>query len=68
MDFLQELAGYNRFNDENASHHDAESIFWVILFFMVRANPKGPEKNISIRSETFDAIVGHKIGGFHQHS
>ena len=30
MDFLQELAGYNRFNDENASHqaiHDAESIF-----------------------------------------
>ncbi|KAF8525303.1 hypothetical protein JB92DRAFT_2877227 [Gautieria morchelliformis] len=65
--FFKELAGYERLNDKHVSHqaiHDAESIFWVIVFFMVRANPKGSDshKNIRMRSETFDAIVSHQIG------
>lgn len=65
--FFQELEGYDRLNDENISHqaiHDAESIFWVIVFFMVRANPKGSDthKGIDTRSEIFDAIVGHEVG------
>ncbi|KAF8477881.1 hypothetical protein JB92DRAFT_3049550 [Gautieria morchelliformis] len=67
MEFFKELAGYKRLKDEHVSHqaiHDAESIFWVIVFFMVRANPKGSDshKNIRMRSETFDAIVAHEIG------
>jgi hypothetical protein len=67
VEFFTKLAGYGRLNEENVSHeaiHDAESIFWVIIFFMVRANPKGSDihKNMSRRSETFDAIVGHDIG------
>ena len=67
MVFFPQLAGYDRFQDKAISHqpiHDAKSIFWVIVFFMVRANPKGSDihKNISSHSESFDAIVGHEIG------
>ncbi|KAF8525309.1 hypothetical protein JB92DRAFT_2877324 [Gautieria morchelliformis] len=67
MEFFQELAGYKHLNDRHVSHqaiHDAESIFWVIVFFMVRANPKGSDrqKNIHKRSRTFDAIAAHEIG------
>ena len=34
------------------------------MFFMTRANPKGSDihKNISSCSETYDTIIGHKIG------
>ncbi|KAF8484145.1 hypothetical protein JB92DRAFT_3148906 [Gautieria morchelliformis] len=65
--FFQQVATYERLDDEHVSHqaiHDAESIFWVIVFFMVRANPKGSDsyKNICMRSETFDAIAAHEIG------
>ncbi|KAF8519935.1 hypothetical protein JB92DRAFT_3112012 [Gautieria morchelliformis] len=65
--FFQQVATYKRLDDEHVSHqaiHDAESIFWVIVFFMVRANPKGSEsyKNIEMRSETFEAIAEHEIG------
>ena len=44
--------------------HDAESIFWVIVFFMICANPKGSDthKLKWERSEIFDIIMGHKIG------
>jgi hypothetical protein len=67
MEFFKELAGYDRLNDKNITHqaiHDAESIFWVIVFFMVRANPKGSDSrtNMSGRSDTFDAMAGHIIG------
>ena len=61
------LAGYKHLNDTKVSHqaiHDAESIFWIIVFFMIRANPNGSDshKFIVKRLEIFDAIVGHEIG------
>jgi hypothetical protein len=67
MEFFEKLARYDRLNEENVSHeaiHDAESIFWVIVFFMVRSNPKGSDSrtNMSGRSDTFDAMAGHIIG------
>lgn len=47
VDFFKELAGYIHLNDRELSHqaiHGAESIFWIILFFMTRANPKGADR------------------------
>ncbi|KAF8479391.1 hypothetical protein JB92DRAFT_3278072 [Gautieria morchelliformis] len=65
--FFQQLATYKCLKNKHVSHqaiHDAELIFWVIVCFMVHANPKGSDsyKNIEVCSETFDAIVAHKIG------
>ena len=67
VEFFKGLAGYNHLNDANISHeaiHDAKSIFWVIVFFMIRTNPKGSDSHKSIvqRSRIFNAIVGHEIG------
>jgi hypothetical protein len=68
MEFFDKVAGFQRLDHTWISHqaiHDAESIFWVILFFMIRANPKGSNTHKSMlhRSTVFDAIVGHRIGG-----
>jgi hypothetical protein len=55
-------------DDIRISHqaiHDAESIFWIILFFMIRANPKGSTdsyESLMARSKAFDVIVRHEIG------
>ena len=67
VDFFKELSGYSELNNRHVSHqpiHDAESIFWVIVFFMTRANPKGSDsqKSIDIRSQVFDCLVGNVIG------
>jgi hypothetical protein len=67
VDFFKELSGYSQLNNEHVSHqpiHDAESIFWVIVFFMTRANPRGSDgqKSIDIRSQVFDGLVGNVIG------
>ena len=66
-DFFEDFAGYPRLNEENVSHqaiHDAESIFWIIVFFMIRANPTGSDrlKSLRTRSDAFDAMMGHQIG------
>ncbi|KAF8521151.1 hypothetical protein JB92DRAFT_3111299 [Gautieria morchelliformis] len=71
VEFFKEVASYKTFDPTHVSHqaiHDAESIFWIIVYFMIRANPKGSDshKSISDRSKLFDAIMGHKIGSLYR--
>jgi hypothetical protein len=67
VEFFKELSGYSQRNNRHVSHqpiHDAESIFWIIVFFMTRANPRGSygQKYIDGRSEIFNCLVGNVIG------
>jgi len=67
VEFFKELSGYSQLNNRHVSHqpiHDAESIFWIIVFFVTRANPSGSDgqKSIDGRSEIFDSLVGNVIG------
>jgi hypothetical protein len=63
MEFFKEVGRYKTFDATQVSHqaiHDA----WVILFFMIQANPKGSDghKSVEKRSRVFDTMVGRKIG------
>lgn len=67
VEFFKEMSGYSQLNNRHVSHqaiHDAESIFWIIVFFMTRANPRGSDsqKSIDERSRVFDGLVGNEIG------
>ncbi|KAF8519967.1 hypothetical protein JB92DRAFT_3141597 [Gautieria morchelliformis] len=59
--FFQQVATYKRLENKHVSHqaiHDAESIFWVIVFFMVRANPKGSDSYKNIECSTLRVLRG----------